>query len=182
MYQTLIRPIITYACPVWFNISPSYMERIRTFERKCLRACTKTYRTPESGYMKYVSNKKLYEKANVIRIDNFMISIIRRHILRCTRCEENNLIMAPYYSDENYIAECLKDGFVPSEAFLLIDKKGHIQDANGIPIFYHRYRRANNKNYEFDTNEPEWRHSKAISQRDNDKVERKKLQKYWWIN
>ena len=31
-YQTLIRPIITYGCPIWYNIPTSVMEKIRIFE------------------------------------------------------------------------------------------------------------------------------------------------------
>lgn len=55
--QLLIRPIITYAAPVCFNQSASVMEKMRKFERKCLRACVNLYRTPESNYKKYYSNK-----------------------------------------------------------------------------------------------------------------------------
>ena len=45
-YQLLIRPIITYASPCWFNISASQMENIRAFERECLRVCLEKYRIP----------------------------------------------------------------------------------------------------------------------------------------
>lgn len=38
-YQSLIRPILTYACQIWFNLTAKKMEEIRIFERKCLRAC-----------------------------------------------------------------------------------------------------------------------------------------------
>ena len=56
-YQTLIRPILTYGCSIWFNISASLMEKIRLFERKCLRTCLNSYRKPESHYKHYISNK-----------------------------------------------------------------------------------------------------------------------------
>ncbi|KNC20875.1 hypothetical protein FF38_04214 [Lucilia cuprina] len=58
MYQSLIRPIITYACSIWFNISASNMEKIRIFERKCLRACTSLYRSSEV-YKSYLQKEKL---------------------------------------------------------------------------------------------------------------------------
>ena len=38
MYHTLMRQILTYGCQIWFNISPSYMEKLKVFERKCLRS------------------------------------------------------------------------------------------------------------------------------------------------
>jgi len=53
-YQALIRPIITYGCPIWYNISASLMEKVRVFERQCLRACLSTYRSASSNYKKYV--------------------------------------------------------------------------------------------------------------------------------
>lgn len=43
-YQSLIRPIITYGCSIWFNINATQMEQLRVFERRCLRACLGKYR------------------------------------------------------------------------------------------------------------------------------------------
>lgn len=37
-YMVLIRPIISYCGEIWFNIGPSVMEKLRAFERNCLRA------------------------------------------------------------------------------------------------------------------------------------------------
>ena len=165
MYQSLIRPIITYACPIWFNISPSYMEKIRIFERKCLRTCSNIYRSHSSNYKKYISNQKLYKESFVIRIDNFIISLIRNNILRCTSCEENNLIKAPYYVDEMFIYETFKSGFVPPEAFIILDKKGLIQNQFQVPIFYHNYRRATTKTIDQNSN-TELRFSTSIPDRE----------------
>ena len=63
------------------------------FERKCLRACTRMFRTSQSNYLKYVSNKSLYDKANIVRIDNFIIQLIRNYIIRSTITYEHNLIL-----------------------------------------------------------------------------------------
>lgn len=181
MYQTLIRPVITYGCPVWFNVSPAFMEILRIFERRCLRACTSLYRTAQSQYTKYVSNKKLYNKANVVRIDNFIINLIRNHILRCTTNYENNLIMAPYYTNENYISEALGKGFVPPEAFIYLDKNRYIQDINGIPVIYHIYRRANIKAVQSTTyNVGDFRFNTNISQKDIALAS--KTRKFWWLS
>lgn len=35
-YQLLIRPLITYGCPIWYNINAALMEKLRILERKCL--------------------------------------------------------------------------------------------------------------------------------------------------
>ena len=179
MYQSLIRPIITYACPIWFNISPSYMQKLRIFERKCLRSCTKLYRSSHSNYIKYVSNKKLYNAANIIRIDNFIIHLIRRHILRCTKCTVNNLIMGPCFPNDVYIVQCLNTGFVPPEAFIYLDKNGYIQNQDQVPLFYHRLRRATVKRVSLDTHGNDiYKYDCSISLRDSSNAGRNN---YWWL-
>ena len=62
-YKQLIRPTLSYAFPIWHDISPRKMEVIRIFERKCLRMCLNMtkYRN-EFNNIKNYSNKILYEK------------------------------------------------------------------------------------------------------------------------
>lgn len=183
MYQSLVRPIISYGCPIWFNISPSYMEKIRKFERKCLRSCTQLYRSPSSNFTNYFSNKLLYNASQITRIDNFIIKTIRSHIKRCTECTTNNLIMAPYYTSDEYICNALLNGFVPPEAFLYLDKKGFIQNNQGIPIFYHLFRRATTKAVNSNLiNNNEIRFDTSISNQDKHDIRAINLQKYWWIS
>lgn len=182
LYQSLVRPILTYGCQIWFNISPSYMEKIRVFERKCLRACTSLYRSPNSQFTKFISNKKLYNTAKISRIDNFIIHLIRNHILKSFECRENNLILAPYYVSDEYILNTLLTGYVPPEAFLYLDGKGYIQNDVGIPIFFHIYRRANNKtisckqlttaNCRFDT---------SFYSGDKNITPNLNFERYWWL-
>lgn len=183
LYQTLIRPILTYGCQIWFNISPSSMEKLRVFERKCLRSCTSIFRSHSSDFTKYISNKKLYNAAKISRIDNFIIHLIRDHISRTFDCWENNLIMAPYYVSGDYIKSTLLNGYVPPEAFLYLDSEGFIQNEEGVPILFHIYRRANNKaiqsknltvdNKRFDTN---------FYLKDRNIIPNLNIQKYWWLN
>ena len=42
IYKSIIRPIITYAAPVWCSISNSAMMQLQGFKNKCLRLVTKT--------------------------------------------------------------------------------------------------------------------------------------------
>lgn len=76
-YQLLVRPIITYAAPMWWNTNAATMEKIRRFERNCLRQCLNMYRTPESEFKQFYSATKLYRAANIPRIDAHMIKICR---------------------------------------------------------------------------------------------------------
>lgn len=183
MYQALIRPILTYGCPIWYNISPSQMEQIRVFERKCLRACTKLYRTPQSGYKKYISNKILYNTANVNRIDNFIIYLIRRHIARSSQFMENSLIYAPFYADDEYIKITLKNGFTPPEAFIYLDKTKRVQSDTAVPILYHSYRRANSKGMVLENfTENESRFEKSIPNKDLQLIKKGFTRNLWWRN
>lgn len=180
MYQSLIRPIISYGCPIWFNISPSVMEKIRIFERKCLRSCTSLYRTTESNYEKYFRNNTLYQKANIVRIDNFIINIIRNHILRCIDCDNNNLIKAPYLTSDSYLLYTMSKGYVPPEVFIALDKKKYIQNERGIPVFYHLNRRATDKAIHLESLNPNnCGFDTSIS--DKDYKLSKKSNKFWWL-
>ena len=65
-YLLLVRPILTYAAPIWWNISASCMEKFGRFERSCLRSALNLYRN-ESGE-RTISNAVLYNKAQIPRM------------------------------------------------------------------------------------------------------------------
>lgn len=182
LYQSLIRPVLTYGCQIWYNISPSYMEKLRVFERKCLRSCLMLYKTTTSNYTQYVSNKKLYNTAKIARIDNFIIHLIRNHIIKSTECTENNLIMAAYYINDEYIYKTLQNGYIPPEAFVYLDSKDFIQNEFGVPILYHLYRRANSKaiksNQLTSTNS---RFDKSVFSGDKNMFPNLNMKKFWWL-
>lgn len=187
-YQTLIRPLITYGCPIWYNISASLMEKIRVFERKCIRTSLCTYRSESSEYKKYVRNKKLYDLANVHRIDCHILKLVRNHYANTANITENSLISSTCYPNPMYYEKTLFTGHIPPEAFLYLDRNGFIQDRNNIPIIYHVKRHMNVKKILYDRNldgssaNPLWRYNKAISARDHIDKHRANLRKYWWLN
>ncbi|XP_008555147.1 uncharacterized protein LOC103576621 [Microplitis demolitor] len=49
-YQLIVRPILAYAAPIWWNVGPSVMELYRKFERSCIKACLSKYRSAETDY------------------------------------------------------------------------------------------------------------------------------------
>lgn len=69
-YKQLVRPCISYGFACWSGISSHQMERLRLLERKCLRQITNT-RRPQ-GCFKYLSNTKLYAKAEINKIDHML--------------------------------------------------------------------------------------------------------------
>lgn len=141
-----MRPVFTYACPVWFNISPSIMESLRKFERSCLRACLGKYYTPESNFTRYFSNQIIYDEANIPRCHNFIIKLTRNHILQCENVE-NILVNQFYHPAIETMERHLVGGFVPPEAFPLLDARGYIQNNFNEPLLYHRKRHAFKKTF-----------------------------------
>ena len=112
-YQTLIRPIITYGCPIWYNIPASLMEKIRIFERKCIRAYLSIYRSEHSGYKKYEKNKKIYDLANIHRIDCHILKLTRNHFVQAAKIKENSLIFGCLFPNDAYYKHTLIKGYIP---------------------------------------------------------------------
>ncbi|CAK9799903.1 RNA-directed DNA polymerase from mobile element jockey [Anthophora quadrimaculata] len=185
-YKTLIRPILTYACPTWFNISASTMEKLRIFERKCLRACIGKYRTPESNYTKLISNHKLYEHANTIRIDLHILKHIRNHWASIRNVKNNSLINSSIYPHTQYHEKTRHTGYIPPEAFIHLDTEGYIQDKDNIPLIYHITRKADNKtilyNTDINQNSINSRQNLKLSNIDKKDRHRRNTKKYWWLS
>lgn len=88
----MIAPILIYAVPVWYNQSASLMEKIRTFERSCLRACLSKFRSAHSNYQHFTTNKILYNASGIPRIDNFAIKLIRNYYASLRKIIDNPII------------------------------------------------------------------------------------------
>ena len=89
------------------------------------------------------------------------MKLIRNHILKCTECTTNNLILAP------------------PKAFIYLDKNVFIQNKDEIPVFYHLYRTVTKKSFNtnlINSNELRYDISTAILD-----GKRKDIYKYWWI-
>lgn len=71
-YKAAIRPVLVYGFPVWSAISSHQMQRIRVAERRFLRWTRKD--RGRNGY-KFIDSSKLYQEANVQRIDAWMVSL-----------------------------------------------------------------------------------------------------------
>ncbi|KAI4472528.1 hypothetical protein M0802_016735 [Mischocyttarus mexicanus] len=186
-YLTIIRPILTYGSPIWFNQNAATMEKIRSFERKCLRACLGKYRTADSNYQKYISNAKLYDLANTSRIDTHILKLNRDHFANTRKVTSNSLISAITYPNESYFKKTLKTGYIPPEAFIYLDKMGYIQDNNNVPILYHIGRNARKTTIEYDQfmdskNQSNcWVYKMTLPKKDRKDQHRRNAKKYWWL-
>lgn len=73
IYKLYVRPIVTYAAPVWCrppNVTSHQMEKLRLFERGILRTATGS--TRPIGSFKYPNATNLYRDANCLRIDRYI--------------------------------------------------------------------------------------------------------------
>lgn len=181
LYMLLTRPIITYACPIWWNISASKMEKLRRFERTCLRATLNMYRSPNSNFMRKYSNKNLYETANIPRIDLFILKLTRNYLKDLPSIPNkiiNSFATTPFFRSK------IESGYFPPQYFMHLDHKGLIQNEKNIPIIYHLPRHQNNKfiNYSYEnTNDCTlFKYNTSLSRRDracNQRINKK----YFWI-
>lgn len=76
LYKQLIRPIITYAFPVWYTISKTYLKKLAIFERKMLRVCTGLRYDPIRR--RHVRSSQLYEEAKVKPLERYMVELYQK--------------------------------------------------------------------------------------------------------
>lgn len=180
-YLLLIRPILSYAAPIWWNTSASAMERIRLFERKCLRACLSMHRNPRYNFGRLVSNQNLYNAANINRFDCHIIKLCRNYFAKM-KSNPNPDINKLAIVNNNWINE-FESGYFPPQAFIKADQIGLIQDEDNVPILYHLSRNKASKKLPLTYDKHERRnsvYSRSIPIKDHDDFHR--LSKnYWWL-
>lgn len=136
-YLLLIRPILAYGCQIWFGIAPCTKEKIRAFERRCLKVCLGISRDPATDHRRYVSTKKVYELAKIPRFDGFIIGLIRDHIVQACNNHNNALISLPFLRDEDLLRVMVEKGLLVPETLNYLDKHKFVQGDNNSPILYH---------------------------------------------
>ena len=118
------------------------MEKIRKFERACLRNIFGKYRKSDSKY--FVSNQELYNIAKIPRIDNFILQLTREYYNSLKT--NNNKIIYQFTKFPDHLAiDSAKTNYIPPEAFIYFDKIGVIQNDKNVPIIYHISRHRANK-------------------------------------
>lgn len=140
-YKQLIRPLITYGFPIWFNITSSQMETLRRIERRCLRQCLSLKRNQNN--FKYTRNSTLYADTNIVRIDKFMFTQYEKFMeqLPHVNNEKINRIynFATNTSNNTYYTNCIKSKrYLPPSGLNYYKNKGIIYGVNDELIFYHR--------------------------------------------
>lgn len=91
------------------------MEKLRKFERGCLRICLGKHRDTNSDLRKYISNSGIYNLANIPRFDVFVLGLIRNHIARARRDHPNPLIIKPFEKRDNELLKIIAEGYLSPE-------------------------------------------------------------------
>ena len=102
LYKMAVRPMISYASPVWLN--PSYVsscsvEEIRRFERTILRNCTGLYFNREAN--KHYNSSKIYTDSNTRRFDVFAMNLAIRFYEKCELSDQLEIKEIVRNSDVN---------------------------------------------------------------------------------
>lgn len=180
-YQLLVRPLITYAAPMLWNMGPTVMKKYSRLERSALRACIRKYRKAETGYLERISNAKIYNMANLIRIDCFYLKICRNYYARFQ--DIGNPIMENLRCPRDEICEerC-ETGYLSPEMFIFCDKKGILQNEYNLPTIYHDKRHCTSKKIKLIKNKQGniSEFSKALPR--VDLMDKHRLSTdYWWL-
>lgn len=143
VYKVMIRPFLTYACPVWALLTPTLMAQITKVEYHILRALFGKYRRRNGRFVSYRSRLL---KANLPGVDYQIIKLARRHLVKldgtsCARVDQEN----PDWLSEMRLIE--RRRFVP-ESTMFIDALGLLQDTQGRNEFYALRRPANDKGFD----------------------------------
>ena len=119
------------------------MEKLRKFERSCLRTALHKFRT-DANPEKYISNKIIYNIANISRIDNFIIKLSRDYFLK-TKTICNPIIKGFSSINKSQIKLSVSTGYFPPQAFMFFDNARVIQNNEGVPLIFHISRHQSNK-------------------------------------
>jgi hypothetical protein len=134
LYKQLLRPILAYGFPVWYDISSAQMEKLRILERKYLRTFSNIGRKPNSYY--HHNNNLLYKTAKTERIDRLLVkhntkfheniqNTQNQLLLNCSNLQDN------YFANDN-------NKYKTPFYFKYLLNHNLLFDENNNLIFYHR--------------------------------------------
>ena len=162
------------------------MERIRKFERYCLRAALHIYRNEHNKF--FISNSKIYDAANVSRIDLHILKLVR-DFLANLRAIDNSFLHS-YSHTPNYeiFANSVTEYIYP-HSFTYFDSSNIIQNYENIPLTYHTSRHQAHKKSHIDQTTPPppppppiLKYSTTIPNGDFCDTYNRFSQKYWWVS
>ena len=97
IYKVAIRPVLLYAFPIWFSISPTLAYELELLERNIIRKCIgKNYKTPTRRY----SNNYLYLNSGIVPICQYALALQRKFVENLEH-HDNPFLMDIYESEKH---------------------------------------------------------------------------------
>ncbi|RZC33767.1 RVT 1 domain containing protein [Asbolus verrucosus] len=92
LYKTMIRPVMTYACPAWSHISKTAYKPLETFQNKCLRIILNKSRYTRVSELRGISGVESVKKYTRILSTKFFDKQIKHNNLmrNITKINENS--------------------------------------------------------------------------------------------
>jgi len=85
IYKSLIRPVFTYACPIFVNCAASHLNKLQVFQNKMLRLIFNT------KWDDFITNDSLHRRANLPTVREFLLKLTSR-FYNSNRSINNELI------------------------------------------------------------------------------------------
>jgi hypothetical protein len=117
------------------------MERLRLFERRIIRACTRPGRKPVTHY--HFNNKSLYEGSGVDRIDRYMVSLSKKFLDNLPNVNNDIIRHCMGVHSTDYHLDPSKKYKSPFHLGAL-SGNNQLYNANGELTYYHRRYNSNN--------------------------------------
>lgn len=136
IYRQVIRPVVSYAFPIWFGISSAQMERVRAWERRALRSCL-GLRTivRRDGSVSRPSCRAIYDGAGTPRIDVWMVRGAIEFLGRCG--DVGNGMVSDHFSSNDDRNALLNRTYFSPAALPRLNEENLLYDGE-VLLFYHR--------------------------------------------
>ena len=130
IYKAVMRPLLTYACPVWLLLTPFLMGKIIKQEYHTLCGIFGRLRRRNGRFWSYRSR---ISRAGIPGIDYLMIWFTRRYLERLDGKEWTRVNRAePNWSRE---MELVRNRCFTTEGFMFLDRLKLIQNSEGKNVF-----------------------------------------------
>ena len=152
------------------------MERIPKFERYCLHAALHIYRNEHNKF--FISNSKIYDAANVPRIDLLILKLVRDYLANLRTID--NSFLHSYSHTPNYeiFANSITEYIYP-HSFTYSDSSSNYEN---ISLIYHASRHQAHKKISYSSNNPPiLKYLTTIPNKDFCDTYRFR-KKYWWVS
>lgn len=83
IFSAIVRPIMTYASPVWIGVANSHIKKLQIIQNKCLKMALNLHWR--------FSTSELHEQNNILLIKNYIESAHKKFIEKCQLSEHESI-------------------------------------------------------------------------------------------